>query len=109
MPQLYFLFEGETSHNNKYTALKFQKLKSIIISINDFQYKCQYEIGKFDLLKIKKNGYQKIYNLTNLNFATSILKESDPGDIYISSNIEINFINDFNKTIKIDDFSVIIE
>ena len=73
-----------------------------------FDYDCEYEIGNFDVLKINKNGTRKIYHISK-NFPTYITNDTEPGDVFLFSNIEVNFIGKFEKKVIVENVSNIIE
>jgi len=107
-PEIYFQFENETSHKSKYSASEFRKLKSIFPILNTFDYACEYEIGNFDVIKIGKNGTRKVYHVTK-KLPTYIIDDTEPGDVFLFSNIEVNFIGKFEKKVIVKDVSIIIE
>ena len=107
-PEIYFLTGNEFSHKSKYSASEFRELKTISPRLNAFDYACSYEIGNFDVIRIKKNGTRKIYHLSKI-LPTYIIDDAEPGDVFLFSNIEVNFIGEFEKKVIIEDVSIIIE
>jgi hypothetical protein len=83
-------------------------LKSIFPRLNSFDYSCEYEIGNFDVIKISKSGTRKTYHISK-DFPTYITSDAEPSDIFLFSNIEVNFVGKFEKKITVEDVSVIIE
>lgn len=109
-PTIIFGFPDGSSNVMKYSADKFRKLKYITPRISDFDYTCSYEIGYYDIIVMKRNGKRKTFNNVNKNqFPSYIVDDVESGDVFIFCNIEINFIEKFEKQVKIDDVVVMIE
>lgn len=97
-PVIGILADSSLGLGNKTSAKNFRTFKNLTLHLYDFYYNCSFKIIKYKMIRIPKIGEVESYewNEDKFNYIpnvfTRLASQAEPGDLYLFSDCQIEFI-----------------